>query len=194
MGSTILENDFEHFRSKLSLFWPRNGGFARSAAAALDHIILKNTRKYVYFLFTGPLDTIMKFAKKCFPPWRGAHFRFSSFFIKSHWKRKSNMPPSKKVLPAAVRSTFLIFTNFHFIAIMMHIDCAIFKNVLPAFGGEHNFAFYRLSQLRRRHANRDCLLFLLFWPLLGASWGQLCINLGQLCINLGQLRASLEPT
>ena len=99
MGSTILENDFEHFRSKLSLFWPRNGGFARSAAAVLDHRILEISGKNVYFLFTGPLDTIIKFAKKCFPPWRGAHFRFSSFFIKSHWKHKSNMPPSKKCFP-----------------------------------------------------------------------------------------------
>ena len=99
MGSTILENDFEHFRSKLSLFWPRNGGFARSAAAVLDHRILKISGKNVYFLFTGPLDTIIKFAKKCLPLQRGAHFRFSSFFIKSHWKRKSNMPPPKKWFP-----------------------------------------------------------------------------------------------
>ena len=60
------------------------------------------------------------------------------------------MTPSKKCFPPTVGSTFSIFTNFHFIAINMHIVFVIFKNVLPALGGEHIFAFYRLPQLHNK--------------------------------------------
>ena len=49
------------------------------------------------------------------------------------------MTPSKRCFPPSVGSTFSIFTNFRFIAITMHIDFVIFKNVLPALGGEHIF-------------------------------------------------------
>ena len=60
------------------------------------------------------------------------------------------MTPSKKCFPPSVGSTFSIFTNFHFIAINMHIAFVIFKNVLPALGGEHIFDFYRLSEPHKK--------------------------------------------
>ena len=39
------------------------------------------------------------------------------------------------MLPAAARSLFSLFTNFQIIAISVHIEFAIFKNVLPAEAG-----------------------------------------------------------
>ena len=72
------------------------------------------------------------------------------------------MTPSKKCFPPSVGSTFSIFTNFHFIAINMHIAFVIFKNVLPALGGEHIFDFYRLSEPHKKNANRSRLNFLRF--------------------------------
>ena len=104
------------------------------------------------------------------------------------------MTPSKKCLPPSVGSTFSIFTNFHFIAINMHIVFVIFKNVLPAFGGEHIFAFYRLPQLHKKNANRNRLHFLRFSPPLGTTWNRLEIILGRLGVNLGQTWANLRPT
>jgi hypothetical protein len=93
-----------------------------------------------------------------------------------------------------VGSTFSIFTNFHFIAIIMHIDFVIFKNVLPAFGGEHLFAIYRLSKLCKKHANHNRVHFLRFWVRLGASWGRLATMLGRLGVNSGQIWVKSGPT
>ena len=76
----------------------------------------------------------------------------------------------------------------------MHIDFVIFKNVLPALGGEHIFDFYRLSKLRKRHANHNRLHFLRFGVPLEASWGRLEIILGRLGVNLGQTWVNLGPT
>ena len=73
----------------------------------------------------------------------------------------------------------------------MHIDFVIFKNVLPALGGEHIFDFYRLSKLRKRHANHNRLHFLRFGVPLEASWGRLEIILGRLGVNLGQTWVNL---
>ena len=87
-----------------------------------------------------------------------------------------------------------MFTNFHFIAIIMQIHFVIFKNMLPALSGEHIFAFYRLSTLRKRHANHNRLHFLRFGVPLEASWGRLEIILGRLGVNLGQTWVNLGPT
>ena len=56
---------------------------------------------------------------------------------------------------------------------LLHVFLIRCKNVLPALGGEHTFGFYRLSKLRKRHANHNRLHFLRFGLPLEASWGRL---------------------
>ena len=104
------------------------------------------------------------------------------------------MAPSKKCFPPSVGSTFSIFTNFHFIAINMHIAFVIFKNVLPALGGEHIFAFLSTFKTLQKHANHNRVHFLRFWVRLGASWGRLATMLGRLGVNSGQIWVKSGPT
>ena len=66
------------------------------------------------------------------------------------------MTLSKKCCPPPVGSTFSIFTNFQFIAINIHINSAIYKKVLPALSGEHNFDFREFSIHRNQHSHQFC--------------------------------------
>ena len=111
------------------------------------------------------------------------------------------MTPSKKCFPPSVGSTFSIFTNFHFIAINMHIAFVIFKNVLPALGGEHIFAIYRLSKLCKNMQIIIAYIFFVFgcvleplgvvlrqcWAALVSTRGKFASSWGQHDTNLGQL-------
>ena len=104
------------------------------------------------------------------------------------------MSPSKKCFLPSVGSTISIFMNFQFIAINIHINFAIFENVLPALGGKHIFGCHRLSKIRKIHANHNHVHFLRFWVTLGASWGRLASILDRLGVNSGQIWAKLGPT
>ena len=102
------------------------------------------------------------------------------------------MTPSNFCFLPTVGSTFSNFTNFQFIAINMHIDFVIFRNVLPALAGEHISHFYRLSQLRKIHANHNRSHFLRFGVPLEASWVNFGPSSGQLGAKLGQRGANLD--
>jgi len=70
--------------------------------------------------------------QKCGSCLGGEHIFDFRFFSKNSLKMQLEHGTFKKVLPAAARSLFSLFTNFQIIAISVHIEFAIFKIVLPA--------------------------------------------------------------
>ena len=97
----------------------------------------------------------------------------------------------KIMLPALVAEhnfDFHQFSKFH--RENANQTCRLQKSASRLRWGAH-FCFYRLSKLRKRHANHNRLHFLRFGVPLEASWGRLEIILGRLGVNLGQTWVNL---